>query len=546
MQGVQRGRPGDQLLARDPQRSGREKSTASTRPVRRGGRFRRLVEAVVDYAIYELDPSGQISTWNRGAERIKGYPPDEIIGKHFSLFYTPEDREKGVPARALQIAAERGRYEAEGWRIRKDGSRFWAMVVIDAIHNARGDVVGFAKVTRDITERHNAEVKLRSAQEQLASAQKMEAVGQLSGGIAHDFNNLMMIVMGNLESAQSHLRRGADVHALTRSINNAMRGAQRAAALTSRLLAFSRRQPLDPKVLDLTRFLDGTAEFLQRTLGEKVKVQINLQHELSPIEVDPNQLESALVNLAINARDAMPDGGTLRIEAKLISAEEASHLRVPSDDFVCITVADSGSGISPENLNRVFEPFFTTKEPGHGTGLGLSQVYGFVNQSGGRIHIESEVGQGTKVHMCFPKLRKRQRGSEILIEENLADGTLENESILLVEDNHDLREFIVDVLKQLGYRVYEAPDGDAALRFLQNAGSEIDLLITDVVMPGLNGRQLVQEVRRFRPALKVLYMTGYARDVLAQKDLNGSSIDMIHKPVSQNELAKRVRAILDG
>lgn len=392
---------GDKFFANEAGYSGKEKSKGSTKSGRRGGRFRRLVEAVVDYAIYELDPSGQISTWNRGAERIKGYAPDEIIGKHFSLFYTPEDREKGVPARALRIAAESGRYEAEGWRIRKDGSRFWAMVVVDAIHDERGNVVGFAKVTRDITERHNAEVKLRSTQEQLASAQKMEAVGQLSGGIAHDFNNLMMIVMGNLESAQSQLRRGADTNALTRSINNAMRGAQRAAALTSRLLAFSRRQPLDPKVVDLARFLDGTAEFLQRTLGEKVKVQIDLSHELSPIEVDPNQLETALVNLAINGRDAMPGGGNLRIEAKLISEEEASRLRIPSDDFVRITVSDSGSGISRENLDRVFEPFFTTKEPGHGTGLGLSQVYGFVNQSGGHIHIDSEVGQGTQVHMCF-------------------------------------------------------------------------------------------------------------------------------------------------
>ena len=278
-------------------------------------RYRRLVEAVVDYAIFQLDIEGVVATWNAGAARIKGYSSEEIIGQHFSRFYTEDDRAAGVPERALKRTASEGRYEAEGFRVRKDGSQFFASVVIDAIKDDGGTLIGFAKVTRDITDRHAAEQKLKETQDQLAASQKMEAVGQLSGGIAHDFNNLMMIVLGNLENVQRHARQLPGAGNLQRALNNAVRGAQRAAALTSRLLAFSRRQALDPKPLDVNKFLTGAADFLQRTLGETIEIEAVSAAGLWKIEVDANHLESALVNLAINARDAMPNGGKLTVEA---------------------------------------------------------------------------------------------------------------------------------------------------------------------------------------------------------------------------------------
>ena len=387
-------------------------------------RHRRLIEAVIDYAIFQLDPMGNVATWNPGAQRIKGYRPEEIIGRHFDAFYTPEDVELGVPKRALSEATERGRFEAEGWRVRKDGSRFWASVVIDRITDEAGSLVGFAKVTRDITDRKKAEDELKQVQEQLAASQKLEAVGQLSGGIAHDFNNLMMIVLGNLETAERHAARLPKPN-LSRVLANAKRGAQRAAALTSRLLAFSRRQALDPKPINVNNYITTLQEFLQRTLGERVEVQTVGSAGLWQIEADPNHLESAIVNLAINARDAMPDGGKLTLEAANISADEdycRLNPEVVPGHYVAICVSDTGSGMSPDVLTHAFEPFFTTKDPGHGTGLGLSQVYGFVKQSGGHAKIYSEVGQGTTIKMYFPRFSGSAEREDAAPEQYVPEG----------------------------------------------------------------------------------------------------------------------------
>jgi PAS domain S-box-containing protein len=370
-------------------------------------RFRHLVQSVVDYAIFQLDKDGTVATWNPGAERIKGYTADEIIGQHFSRFYTEEDLATGLPARALATAAREGRFEAEGWRVRKDGSRFWASVVIDPVRDDAGELVGFAKVTRDITERMETQRILRETQEQLAASQRMDAVGQLSGGIAHDFNNLLMIIQGNLETAQRAIHGLPNPPAnLPRSIRNAMRGAQRASALTHRLLAFSRRQALNPKILDVNQYLSTVAEFLQRALGETVELEVAGAPGLWTIEVDLAQLDSSLVNLAINARDAMPKGGKLTVEALNQSLDHAysrANPEVPPGHYVVICVSDTGQGMTPDVLSRAFEPFFTTKEIGQGTGLGLSQVYGFVKQSGGNVKIYSEPGQGTTVRMYFPR-----------------------------------------------------------------------------------------------------------------------------------------------
>nr|WP_271523920.1 PAS domain-containing sensor histidine kinase [Bradyrhizobium sp. CCBAU 53380] len=509
-------------------------------------RYRRLVEAVVDYAIFQLDSSGHVATWNPGAERIKGYRPEEIIGRHFSTFYTPEDLEKGVPKTALAEAAEKGRFEAEGWRMRKDGTRFWASVVIDRITDESDAIIGFAKVTRDLTERKQAQDELHRVQEQLAASQKLEAIGQLSGGIAHDFNNLLMIVLGNLENAERNSRNigGPNLH---RALANAKRGAQRAAALTSRLLAFSRRQALDPKPINLNSFVSGLQEFLQRTLGERIEVQTVGGAGLWQIEADLNHLESTIVNLAINARDAMPNGGKLTIEATNVSADEDYSRANPEltvGQYVVICVSDTGSGMAPEVLIHAFEPFFTTKDPGQGTGLGLSQVYGFVKQSGGHVKIYSEVGEGTTIKMYFP----RYTGSAQPDSDDAREFTSEGasvETILVVEDDADLRGYVSDVLRDLNYRVLSAGSAQAALTTLLQENQHVDLLLTDVVMPGINGRELGRRAQEIRPHLRILYMTGYSRNAVVHHGRLDEGVDLLEKPVTQARLALKVREILD-
>jgi PAS domain S-box-containing protein len=510
-------------------------------------RFRHLVQAVVDYAIFQLDIDGVVATWNAGAERIKGYTADEIVGEHFSRFYTEEDRAADAPMRALETAARKGGYEAEGWRVRRDGSRFWASVVIDAIRNDAGELVGYAKITRDITERMETQRILRETQEQLAASQRMEAVGQLSGGIAHDFNNLLMIIQGNLESAHRAANAmGSGAGSLQRWIANAMRGAQRATALTHRLLAFSRRQPLNPKVLDLNKYLAGVGDFLQRSLGEMVEIEVAGAPGLWPIEVDVAQFESGLVNLAVNARDAMPDGGKLTIEAlnQVLDHDYSRHNpEVRPGQYVLICVTDTGHGMTPEVINRAFEPFFTTKEIGQGTGLGLSQVYGFIKQSGGNVKIYSEVGHGTTIKMYFP--RGGTVGQSVDRETETPASDAAAETILVVEDDKDLRAYLIEILRELNYRVVGAPDAVAALGVLEHAPTQVDLLLTDVVMPGMNGRELGARARQLRPGLKVLFMSGYSRNAVVHNGKVDLDVQLIQKPISHGELATRIRDLLD-
>ena len=510
-------------------------------------RYRRLIEAVVDYAIFQLDPAGNVTTWNPGAQRIKGYDPDEIIGQHFSQFYTPEDIQLGVPKLALAEAAKQGRFEAEGWRMRKDGSRFWASVVIDRITDEAGELVGFAKVTRDVTERKQAQDELQRVQQQLAASQKLEAVGQLSGGIAHDFNNLLMIVLGNLETAERNSRGLANSQNLQRALANAKRGAQRAAALTSRLLAFSRRQALDPHPINLNNFLNGLQEFLQRTLGERIEVQTVGSAGLWSIEVDANHLESAIINLGINARDAMPDGGKLTVEAVNVLADE-DYCRVNPElspgQYVIVCVTDTGTGMTADVLNHAFEPFFTTKESGQGTGLGLSQVYGFVKQSGGHVKIYSEVGQGTSIRMYFPRYHGEARPVESDADEFRPEGE-RLETILVVEDDADLRAYVSELLRDLNYRVVVASSAQAALTILLQEEPKVDLVLTDVVMPGINGREMGRRAQQIRPGIKILYMTGYSRNAVVHQGRLDEGVELLEKPISQAKLALRVREMLD-
>jgi len=517
----------------------RQLAMATTKLQETERRFQLLVESVTDYAIFMLDADGNVASWNAGAERIKGYSSDEIVGRHFSRFYTKQDRHDNVPGKVLTIAARTGKYETEGWRVRKNGTTFWASVVINAIRDEAGGVLGYAKVTRDLTER-------RAVEERLRQAQKMEAVGQLTGGVAHDFNNLLTAIIGNLETLQRRAAEASDAR-IGRLANSALHGAERAALLVHRLLAFSRRQPLEPKSVSANTVIGTLSEMLWRTLGESIVIETVIGGGLWPIFVDANQLESALLNLAINARDAMPDGGKLTIEAANAYLDEryAATAEIPAGQYVGIFVSDTGVGMTPEIVAQAFDPFFTTKEPGRGTGLGLSQVYGFIKQSGGHVKIYSEVGSGTTVKLYLP----RHSSPDDVVETKAAAPAIpqaKGETVLVVEDDGDVRSSTVEMLGELGYQVVEAPDGDTGLRMLESR-REISLLFTDVGLPGgMNGRQLADEARRRRAGLKVLFTSGYARNAIVHHGRLDPGVELLSKPFTFATLAARVRRLLDG
>jgi PAS domain S-box-containing protein len=502
--------------------------------------FRYLVESVADYAIFLLNAEGVVISWNAGAERIKGYTAAEIIGQHFSTFYPAEDRDSGLPGVALTTARRAGRFEMEGWRVRKGGERFWASVTINAVHDEHGHLIGFAKVTRDLTER-------RAMEDQLRQMQKMEAIGQLTGGIAHDFNNMLQVIGGNIETLQRRIGH-EDPHA-QRLITAALHGAERASTLTHRLLAYSRRQPLDPKPLDLNRLIIGMSDLLTRTLGERIKVESVLSGGLWQVLADPNQVENAVLNLAVNARDAMPDGGKLTVETANTHLDEAyahAHAEVTAGHYVMLAVSDTGIGMTADVIDKAFEPFFTTKKLGEGTGLGLSQVYGFVKQSGGHIKIYSEPGDGTTVRIYFPRASLPASTGEPRPVSPQIPELGGRETILLVEDNSDVRAYTTEILRELGYRVLEAHEGDTALGFLASE-PEIKLLFTDIGLPGpFNGRQLSDEARKIRPDIKVLFTTGYAQNAIIHHGRLDPGVQLIVKPFSFAGLAAKIRQILDN
>jgi PAS domain S-box-containing protein len=516
-----------------------EQRAAQLRALESERRFRLLVQGVTDYAIYMLSPDGHITNWNTGAERIKGYAQDEIIGAHFSRFYTPEDVAIGLPAKALEIALREGRYEAEGWRCRKDGSRLWAGVVIDAIYDD-GQLVGFAKITRDLTER-------REVQSQLLQAQKMEAVGQLTGGLAHDFNNLLTGMSGSLELLKARLAQGR-ISDLDRYITAAQGAASRAAALTHRLLAFARRQTLDPRPTAANKLIADMAEMVQRTVGPEIKVETVLAIGLWPTLCDPNQLENAILNLCINGRDAMPDGGHLTIETANTWLDErgARERDMQPGQYVAICVTDTGTGMPPEVMARAFDPFYTTKPTGHGTGLGLSMIHGFAKQSGGQARIYSEPGSGTTVRIYLP--RHHGEVDKEAPQVRLAEVPRANlgETVLIVDDEPTVRMLVTEVLAELGYAAIEAADGASGLKVLQS-DVRIDLLITDVGLPGgLNGRQMADAVRQSRPDLRVLFITGYAENAMLTNGYLEPHMHVLSKPFAMEILASRIKSIITG
>jgi PAS domain S-box-containing protein len=508
--------------------------------------FGLLVDGVAGHALYMLDVKGRVSHWNAGAERLKGYTADEIVGKSLECFFTEEDQAAGVPQRALEVAAERGKYELEGWRVRKDGSRFYASAVITALRDASGRSLGFAKITRDITERVQQQKVLEAAKAALAQQHKMEALGQLTGGVAHDFNNLLHVIRNSVGIV---LRRLHDVDpTVQKYLDMALQNADRASVVTQRLLAFSRQQPLDPRALDPNKLVAGMADLLRSALGERVALETVLASGLWAVSADANQLETSILNLAINARDAMPLTGKLTIETANVHLDDpyaAAHVEVRPGQYVMIAVSDTGTGMSKDVLEKAFDPFFTTKEPGHGTGLGLSQVFGFVKQSAGHVNIYSEPGSGTTVKIYLPRHIAAAADLPKVLEQ-IPPKSGGAETILVVEDEDDVRTFIADVLRELGYRVTAAADAHLALAELEKLGG-VHLLFTDVGLPnGINGRQLADEVRRRWPDVKVLFTTGYARNAIVHHGRLDPGVELIVKPFTQSSLATKIRKVLDG
>jgi PAS domain S-box-containing protein len=494
-------------------------------------RFRLLVESVTDYAIYMLDPDGVVSSWNTGAQHAKGYLADEILGQHFSRFYTEEDRAADLPRRALRTAEQQGGFEAEGWRCRKDGTRFWANVVIRPMRDNSGKLLGFSKVTRDLTERQEAQKALEKAQNAFFQSQKMDAIGQLTGGVAHDFNNLLSAVIGSLELAKKRLVEGGDAF---RFIENARQAAERGAILTQRMLAFARKQELSLIDVNVVELVHGMTELMQRTIGAGVTIETCFPPVLESVRADSIQLELAILNLAVNSRDAMPDGGKILISGSLerIVGEHRSHL--PDGTYVRLSVSDTGQGMDAETLARATEPFYTTKGIGKGTGLGLSMVHGLVKQCDGGLELESQVGQGTTVTVWLPVAQPGAIHAKVPARKDPSLDSGKPFLILAVDDDELVLTNTVAMLEDLGHQVLEASSGQEALKLL--AAQPIGMLITDYAMPDMNGLELIRTAQMEQPNLPVILISGYAD--LTREDV--IPFLKLSKPLRQAELSRAI------
>lgn len=494
--------------------------------------LRLLVQGVTDYAIYLLSPVGEVTNWNPGAERIKGYAQDEVIGTHFSRFYTEEDQASGLPQKALEQAARDGRFEMEGWRVRKDGSKFWANVVIDAIYNESRVLVGFAKITRDITERKRAAEELERAREALFQSQKLEAIGKLTGGIAHDFNNLLAILVSGLERLSAH----PDSPPNPKVLSSMQRAADRAAGLTQQLLAFARQQPMKQERHDLNQVIEGFEPVLRRVGDSSITFDLRLAPELSPVMVDATQFEAALLNLMTNARHAMPKGGAMTLTTTEVELSDHQIEELPAGRYVKVTLQDTGTGMPPEVVARARDPFFTTKPVGQGTGLGLSQVYGFVQQTNGGMTLRSKVGRGTTISLYLPALEPA--AGEHAASNNSGAG---KKRALIVDDEPDTLRAAVSLFEEMGYEVLEANSGAEALKILKQIPN-VSVLFTDVIMPGMNGIELGREARRLAPDVCILLASGHPRDASRHSnDEAEGDFPLVRKPYRMVEIAKQLR-----
>ncbi len=627
-------------------------------------RFRLLVEGVEEYAIFSLDPQGRVATWNSGAERLKGYQAWEIVGQPISRFYTSEDAAAGKSETLLNRARSEGRVRDEGWRVRKDGSRFFAEVLIISLRDKKGTVKGFAKVTRDITERRQMDDRLRRSREQLAEAQriarlgswqwdiaqqrlscsdelcqildwpaqgsrihysnvlrhirrsdrpalkravrnclktratfsidlgmpgrgqdqrylhvngkpvenadgqiirvigtaqdvtdqkqseralqlkeeelfqarKLEAIGRLAGGVAHDFNNLITGILGICQD----LRETFSMNDPRRDeVEEVIKASNRAFDVTRQLLTFGRRQIISPKVIDVNGTVRDFVKLLHRLIGEDIKLDIQLSDD-SHVKIDPGNLGQVLLNLVLNARDAMPHGGTLTIRTRNVLYSKSSDRNEP---FVLLEVADTGNGMDDEILSHIFEPFFTTKSKDKGTGLGLATVYGIVKQNAGNIEVNSQEGEGTTFRVYLPRVMpaKLAEGNQVQPLQTVEG----HETVLVVEDEDIVRRVVVKRLAHAGYKVLEAADGEHALEAFSQHGRSIDLIVTDVVMPEMNGREVVNRIHASHPDAAVLYMSGYPEEIIAYRGTLEPGINFLEKSLIQQDLLKKVREVLD-
>jgi PAS domain S-box-containing protein len=465
--------------------------------------FQILIEGVVDYAIFVLDTAGRVASWNSAAQQIIGYTAEEIIGKHFGIFYRPDERRAGEPNRALELAVQKDKHEVEGWRIRKNGTLVFVTGSVSVIRDDSGNLIGFANVIRDATERRDAQEKLVEAREQLAMAQKMEAIGKLTGGIAHDFNNLLMIIGGNAQM----FKRLLDPK-LPRAIEAIQTAAKRGESLTRQLLTFSRRQHLSPTVVDLGTCIRSMRPMIESSLRGNIVYNEKIAAEVAPVKVDQAELELAIVNIAVNARDAMPTGGSFTLSIGNVTEAKDPSLDQLVGSFVALSFSDSGMGIPPNLLTKIFDPFFTTKEVGKGTGLGLSQVYGFAHQAGGTVRAESKVGQGTMITVYLPA----SAAGETAVKDTAARDSAQSlrPTVLVVDDSAEVAQVTSSLFEHLGFNTVYRDSAEAALKLLAD-GTKLDLVFSDIVMPGtIDGVGLASEIRSHYPEVPVVLTTGYS------------------------------------
>ncbi len=484
-----------------------------------------------------IGADGRFVSVNPAWTEILGWQPHEVAGQDHAAFSHPDDKASSDDAHARAQTGKLRQYEN---RVRhKDGSYRWVSWVASS-----GDGLVYAS-GRHITAEKEARIELEGAQEQLRQAQKMEAVGQLTGGIAHDFNNLLTAISGSLELMQIRVRQGRS-NEIERYVEAAQQASKRAAALTHRLLAFSRRQTLDPRPTDINRLIASMDDLLRRSVGPTIEVEVVGAVGLWVALIDPNQLENALLNLCINARDAMPGGGRITIETanKWLDHKSATERQLPAGQYVSLCVTDTGSGMSDDTIERAFDPFFTTKPLGEGTGLGLSMIYGFVRQSGGQVRIYSEVGQGTTMCLYFPRIIGDDVAEETETTAPAATLAASGETVLVVDDEDAVRMLVTEVLADMGCNALEAADGPAGLAILQS-DARIDLLVTDVGLPkGMNGRQLAEAARALRPELKILFITGYAENAVIGNGHLDPGMHLLTKPFAIDAISARIRDLL--
>jgi PAS domain S-box-containing protein len=502
------------------------------------GEYRTRLASIIDSsedAILSKDLNGIITSWNKGAERIYGYGPEEVVGKHISLL-TPSDRPDEISEILNKIARGESTEHYESVRVTKDGRHLNVSISVSPLRNANGEIVGASAIARDITAQKRAENQARQSQ-------KMEAIGRLAGGVAHDFNNVLAII----NACREFLRDRIDpASASSQYIDNIKKATERGALLTKQLLAFSRTSAIQPRVLDLNERLKDVSKLLRPLMGDDVEILVATKSPAAVVEADPGQLDQIVINLAVNARDAMPRGGKLILETGAVRFDENfadQHQTLKPGKYVLLAVSDTGSGMDEATVSRIFEPFFTTKEVGKGTGLGLATVYGIVKQSAGHILVYSEPGHGTTFKIYLPSADHKV-GLASKAEPESVSPKREGTTILLVEDDEIMRSLTKQLLQEHGYTVFEANDGKSALEWIQSHPEPIDLLLTDVVMRRMSGPELVERLSASYPTLKVVYMSGYTGELMAEREVLQRGITLLEKPFTRTALLNTIHAAM--